>query len=273
MSGVYRGMSQAELDAGYDNTAGVADSATVLKGFDARSAALRAVHGDRLDLQYGPAPRNRIDYFASPKPGPLLVFIHGGYWQMRAKETFSFLAAGPLVHGFHVAMVGYTLAPEASLTQIVDEIRLALRWLAANAPTFGAYADRMVVSGWSAGGQLAGVTVDAPGVVGAVAISGIFDLTPIQLSYLDRNLRLTEREVADWSPLLVPQSPRPMVVAFGTAELPELQRQSKEFAAARDPDVTVLLALPGTNHFTVLEELAAAEGVITRELCRMVAQQ
>jgi arylformamidase len=105
MTGIYRGLDQAALDAGYNNSAAVKNSNALLQDFDQRSAALRAAHGRHLDLRYGPAPRNRIDYFAAEKPGPLMIFIHGGYWQMRAKETFSFLAAGPLAHGMHVAMV------------------------------------------------------------------------------------------------------------------------------------------------------------------------
>src|SRR5262245_9891253 len=106
---VYRGMDQSALDAAYDNTSAVKNSAELLAGFDARSEALRAAHPSLLDLRYGPRERNRIDYFAAGRPGPLLVFIHGGYWQMRRKETFSFLAEGPLAHGIHVAFVGYTL--------------------------------------------------------------------------------------------------------------------------------------------------------------------
>ena len=129
MNSIYHGMDQAALDAGYNNSLAVKDSPAILKDFDERSAALRAEYGQRLDLRYGPAERNRIDYFAADKPGPLLVFIHGGYWQMRAKETFSFLAAGPLAHGMHVALVGYTLAPDATLTQIVAEVRAGIAWL------------------------------------------------------------------------------------------------------------------------------------------------
>ena len=107
---LYRGMARAALDAAYDNSAAVANSAELLADFQARSDRLRAQRDRHLDLRYGSAERNRIDYFAADAPGPVLVFIHGGYWQMRAKETFSFLAAGPLAHGIHVAFAGYTLA-------------------------------------------------------------------------------------------------------------------------------------------------------------------
>src|SRR4051812_38243631 len=103
-------MDQAELDAAYNNGNAVADSGPLLDDLRARSDRFRAAHPERLDLRYGPAERNRLDYFAASAPGPLLVFIHGGYWQsLRTKENVSILAQGPLAHGIHVACIGYTL--------------------------------------------------------------------------------------------------------------------------------------------------------------------
>ena len=269
---VYRGFDQTALDAGYNNSLAVARSPEILRDYEVRSAVLRAAQPSRIDLRYGPAPRQRIDYFVpragATRPGaaPLLVFIHGGYWQMRAKEGFSFLAAGPLAHGFHVALVGYTLAPEATLTGITAEVNAGLAWLRAEAGAFGADVDRMVVSGWSAGGHLAALAIDEPGVIGALAISGIYDLAPIRLSYLDAKLRLSEAEARDLSPLHRPLSPRPMLLAVGGAELPELQRQTREFAQAREALPGGLHVLPGDDHFTVLEALARPEGALTRAL-------
>jgi acetyl esterase/lipase len=276
---VYRGLDQAGLDAGYNNSLAVARSADILRDYEVRSASLRAVQSARLDLRYGPAPRQRIDYFvpdagtALPGKAPLLVFIHGGYWQMRAKEGFGFVAAGPLAHGFHVALVGYTLAPEATLTDIVAEIRTALAWLRANAGAFGADVDRVVVSGWSAGGHLAALAVDEPGVTGALAISGLYDLAPIRLSYLNEKLRLTEAEVRDLSPLHRQPSPRPMMLVVGGAELPELQRQTREFADAREGLPGSLHVPPGDDHFTVLEALARPEGVLARSLMALTTKR
>ena len=125
---VYRNMDQAALDAGYNNSTAVANSGAMMDAFTARSAVMRQAPNCHADLAYGPAPRNRIDYLAADRPGPVLIFVHGGYWQMRAKENFTFLAEGPLAHGIHVALPGYTLAPDISLTGIVDEIRAAI-WL------------------------------------------------------------------------------------------------------------------------------------------------
>lgn len=267
MTPIYHGMDQAALDAGYNNSLAVANSSALLKDFDQRSAALRAQYDQRLDLRYGPAERNRIDYFSRGKPGPLLVFIHGGYWQMRAKETFSFLAAGPLAHGMHVALVGYTLAPDATLTQIVAEVRAGIGWLKQHAGEFGADTERMVVSGWSAGGHLTAMCVDEPGVIGGVAISGLYDLEPIRLCYLNNKLQLSDTEEKGLSPLLLPLSPRPLTLIYGSDELPELQRQSEQFGAARNALPGALVPLAQRNHFTILNELAAPDGAITREVC------
>lgn len=269
MTVIYRGMGQAALDAGYNNSAAVQNSSALLHDFEQRSVALRTAHGSHLNIRYGPAPRNRIDYFAADKPGPLLIFIHGGYWQTRDKETFSFLAAGPMAHGIHVAMVGYTLAPNISLSGIVDEVRTSIKWLKNNSTDFGGNPKRMFVSGWSAGGHLSAMCLDEPGVIGGVAISGIYDLEPVRLSYLNAKLQLTDAEERQLSPLHQSLSPRPLVVAYGTDELPELQRQSEQFAAARHNLPGGLLPLMRHNHFTILNELAAPNGSIVRELCRL----
>ncbi len=276
---LYRGMDRAALDAAYDNTAAVANSAALLADFDARSARLREAMPQHLGLRYGPAERNRIDYFAAPpsdKPAPVLIFIHGGYWQMRAKETFSFLAAGPLAHGIHVALPGYTLAPAITLDGIVDEVRAALRWIAQHAARFGGDPSRIIVSGWSAGGHLTAMMMDEPAVKAGLAISGIFDLEPIRLNYLNAKLRLDAEAARRLSPLSngpllnrplsnPPARSAPLLLACGTGELPELQRQSAIYASAREQAGLPgrLACLHGHNHFTILEELARPDGALT----------
>ncbi len=269
---LYRGMDRAALDAAYDNSAAVADSAALLADFDARSAQLRAAQPGHLDLRYGSAERNRIDYFAAAAPGPLLVFIHGGYWQMRRKETFSFLAAGPLAHGIHVALIGYTLAPEKPLAGIAGEVRDAIRWLAQHAADFGGDPQRMLLSGWSAGGHLTALALDEPAIKGGLAISGIFDLEPVRLNYLNAKLGLDAAEARRLSPLFNPPACAvPLILACGGGELPELQRQSASYAAARAQSGLPgrLVQLPGFNHFSILEQMAHPQGrlaLLLREL-------
>src|SRR5271157_1537399 len=168
---IYRGMDRAALDAAYNNSAAVADSSAYLDRWRRRSALVRAMPDARLDLGYGTRPRARLDYFPSGEPhAPLFVFIHGGYWQRNEKETFAFIAEGPRAHGIDVALVGYTLAPEARLSQIVEEIRQALTFLAARADDFGFDAGALFVGGWSAGGHLTAVVCDHPAVRGGLPI-------------------------------------------------------------------------------------------------------
>ncbi|WP_294478767.1 alpha/beta hydrolase [uncultured Victivallis sp.] len=267
MTALYRDfLTREELDAAYDNTRAVADSARILVGFEARSRLLAERYPGELNLRFGPRERQRIDFFRAGSPGaPLLVFIHGGYWQMRRKETFRFLAAGALHHGISVALSGYTLAPEQNLAGIVTEIRDALRWLREHADSLGFDRSRIVVAGWSAGGHLAAMAADEPGVTGVLAISGIFDLEPIRLCCLNDKLLLKPEEVAGLSPLRLPLSEKPLFAVCGSDELPELQRQSWDFArhraAAKLPGGAFTLA--GRNHFTILEELETPGGMIT----------
>src|SRR6202041_4088804 len=136
------------------NGAAVAGSGDIVAGWDRRSAEMRARHSEHLDLRYGPRERNRIDFLKAAPGAPTLVFIHGGYWQMRAKEAFTLFAAGPMAHGINVALIGYTLAPEATLEEIVAENHQGIGYLARQLPVLGGDPNRIVASGWSAGGHL-----------------------------------------------------------------------------------------------------------------------
>jgi acetyl esterase/lipase len=253
MGELYRGMDRAALDAAYNNGAAVRNSAEIVTGWTARSGQLRARHAATMDQRYGPAERNRIDLFAAKAGAPLLVFIHGGYWQMRAKENFSFIAEGPLTHGISVALAGYTLAPNIRLDGIVTEVRAALDHLSKEFSS-------IVLSGWSAGGHLTAMAMSHPAVKAGLAISGIYDLEPMRLSYINDKLHLDEAEQKRNSPMLLPATKKPLVVAYGKAELPELQRQSEEFGRKAGAKV---LGLAGLDHFTVLEEFSP-QGALTR---------
>jgi acetyl esterase/lipase len=264
MTALYQVMDQASLDAGYNNSAAVTNSAALTAEFDVLSESLRQLPAARIGLRYGPAARQLIDYFPASQPGPLVVFIHGGYWQMRAKENFSFIAKGLMDQGLHVALVGYTLAPEISLAGIVDEVRASVAWLAEHAADFGGDPKRILLSGWSAGAHLAAMCMDEAGVIGGLAISGIYDLEPVRLSYVNAKLGLKPIDVPSLSPLHRAHSPKPMLIAYGQSELPELQRQSEAFDAARKAAGMPgqLLALPALNHFTILFQLSESTGAL-----------
>src|SRR5215831_20350777 len=144
-----------------------------------------------LDLAYGDTPRERLDLFLAADPkGPTPGFIHGGYWQMNDKENFAFFAEALLPLGINLAVIEYTLAPGARLDRIVAEVRRSVRWLAEHLGEYGAAPNRLYVSGHSAGGHLTAMTIPLAEVCGGIAISGIYDLEPIRLNYLNEKLGL-----------------------------------------------------------------------------------
>jgi arylformamidase len=262
----WRGMSQQDRDSGLNNGAAVAGSGDIVAGWDRRSAEMRATHSDHLDLSYGPRERNRIDFFKAAANAPTLLFIHGGYWQMRAKEAFSLFAAGPMAHGINVALIGYTLAPEATLDQIVAEIDAGIDYLAGRLPDLGGDANRIGVSGWSAGGHLTAMAMSHPRVKGGVAISGIYDLEPIRHSYLNEKLGLDEAMSHRNSPMMqATGAMKPLALTVGSGELPLLRSQTADFAGHRAKYGLPVSyeEIPGADHFTIMNEMLAPTGRIT----------
>ena len=271
----WRSLSQEALDSGLNNSTAVAGSGNMVEGWEKLSAEMRARHGAHLNLQYGPRERNRIDFLKAAPNAPTLLFIHGGYWQMRSKDAFTLFAAGPMAHGINVALIGYTLAPDATLEQIVAEIHAGIDFLAGRLPELGADANRLVASGWSAGGHLTAMAMMNPHIRGGVAISGIYDLEPIRHSYLNIKLGLDEAMSRRNSPMLLTMDAiKPLSLVVGGAELPLLRKQTADFAAYRAKcglPVTYE-EIPGTNHFTIMDEMAQPSGRITT-LIRQVVER
>ncbi|MEJ0092436.1 MAG: alpha/beta hydrolase [Methylocella sp.] len=265
-------MSRAARDDAYNNGAAVSDSTQIVDRWIADSAAFRAKHPGHLDLAFGPGDRTKWDLFPSDNPkAPVLVFIHGGYWQARNREHFSCFAEGLMAHGWSVAMPGYTLAPAATLTQIVAEIRSALDWLGAHGSEHG-LAGPIILSGWSAGGQLAALALDHPIVRGGYAVSGIYELGPIRDTYLNEKLKLTDGEIATLSPLRLPSVNKRLAIAYGTAELPALVHNSRAFHAYRagSHHAGALFPIPHANHYTGIGQLRLPDSIPTLTALRMM---
>jgi acetyl esterase/lipase len=262
----WRKMSRDEVDRGLNNGAAVAASADIIAGWEKRSAVLRQRHPQHLDLRYGPRERNRIDFLKSRDQAPTLLFIHGGYWQHRAKEIFALVAEGAMAHGVNVALIGYTLAPDATLDEIVAEIHAGIDFLAAQLPALGAAPGGIVVSGWSAGGHLTSMALANPHVRAGVAISGIYDLEPIRHSYLNEKLRLDEAMSHRNSPMMMSGGPaKSLSLVVGSAELPLLRKQTADFAGhrARHGLPVTYEEIPGGDHFTIMNEMIAPNGRVT----------
>ena len=271
----WRSLDRASLDKAYNNAAAVANSAAMVAAWEHRSALLRQQYGGAFDLCYGPRPRNRIDFLKSGTPAaPTLIFLHGGYWQMRSKDAFTFVASGPLSAGINVALVGYTLAPEVSMDEMVSEIRRALDWLASDLPGLGADPSKIILSGWSAGAHLAAVTMDHPSVRGCVAISGIYDLEPMRHCFVNDKLRLDADAAQRNSPILQQSSPAPPVtIVVGGAEVPLMYQQSADYAVERAKSglPVVFHEIPDADHFSILESMEHGDGRLTAIVREAVA--
>jgi arylformamidase len=262
----YRGMDQTALDAAYNNGAAVGPLKRERYAAERarRSDLFRAEHPGWKGFAYGAAPRQRLDVHPCGDAGaPTLAFIHGGYWQTNDKEPMAFVGAGLLPSGFHFVNIEYTLAPAARLDAIVAEVRAAVAWTILHAKEWGGDPARVFVAGNSAGGHLTAMAMTDPRVAGGVAISGLFDLEPIRLSYLNEKLQLDATEAERNSPIHhLPARSGPLVITVGLDELPELIRQSEEFAAAWTKQGLPgrYLPLEGHDHFSIVDELATPDG-------------
>ena len=268
-----------DLAAEYNNRALVPDHPRIIADWYADAAAYRTTARFEADLAYGALPRNRCDLFQPERDGggPLVVFIHGGYWKTFDKSVFSHMAAGANAHGLAVVIPSYSLCPEVTIPDIVAELRQCCLFLHRHTGR------RLLVAGHSAGGHLAACMAatdwsqfGAPAdlVVSGFAISGVFDLRPIMATPHNDDIRLTAVDAMAASPLLWPM---PRHMAFdswvGALESFEFKRQARSLAAAWSG-----LGLPcryqeleGENHFSVCRGLADKSGPMTRRLVELAS--
>ena len=235
------------------------------------SARIRRTTLGLFDLAYGPAKGERLDFFPTrDNNAPLLVFIHGGWWRSLDKSTFSFIAPAYTHAGINVALTNYTLAPTATLEEIVMQQLHALAWLYRNAEKYNADPNRIIVAGHAAGAHLAALmmaavwpifALDLPLdlVKGAVLLSGIFDLEGIRRAeFINTDLKLTEGRVDLLSPVWMPQTHRaPFVTAVGALESDEFKRQSKSIGKAWKKNLASGIVIPDADHLTVCDAFAA----------------
>ncbi|BEN78938.1 hypothetical protein SMKC082_23480 [Serratia marcescens] len=256
------------LAGSYDNGATVDNEAAILTSFQTRSAAVYKQTRHENNIAYGNGERETFDWLYSAKQHQgTLIFIHGGYWQFCDKADFAFIAAEPLALGFDVVLVEYALAPAVDLDEICRQIGVALNAIQRRLPPH--YAHPVYLCGHSAGGQLAAFWQQHALVDAVFPISGLFELAPLQQSYVNRALQLSARQIETLSPARrLPTSGKPLTLYYGALELPELRGQSQHYhAALRQRGLPAdLVAVPGANHFTILDALFAADGALLRQL-------
>ncbi|SHE50702.1 Acetyl esterase/lipase [Kaistia soli DSM 19436] len=271
----WRSLDRAALDKSLSSSRAVEGSLAIIEGWGRTSAALRARHPEALDLAYGPRPRQRIDLLKAADGAPTLVFLHGGFWQMLSKDDFTFVAAGLLPAGINVAFVGYTLAPDATLDDMVLEVRAALDWLGAHLAGLGGDPAAVFVGGWSAGAHLAVMVMDHPLVRGVLGISGLYELAPLAASFVNGKLGLDDAAVDRNSPQRhIQRDMPPLALVVGGAELAMMRQQTEDYAAALTASGAPVTfeTLAGANHFTILDQLADPDGAIAAMARRLMSR-
>lgn len=268
-------MDQQTLDDSYNNHKAIPESAAMFNDWIARSKAFRSAHPQYLDISYGPLEREKIDYYSAGYSTPLVIFIHGGFWQQYSKNNFAFLAESYLKEGISVAMVDYPLAPQATMDQIVASSKKAVQFIGQHISEWGGNPGNIVLSGWSAGAHLSITSMNSLKVKAVVPISGIFELEPLIGSFLNKNLQMDLAIANRNSPMLnLPTGTTPIYLFVGGSELSEMRRQSYEFAeklkASKYP--VELVDIPEKNHFTMLDQFEYPEGVIHIRIVSVLKQ-
>ncbi|MGE5538692.1 MAG: alpha/beta hydrolase [Gemmatimonas sp.] len=280
---VYRDYTQEQLDAQYNQLSIVGDNSGYKKRKIEESARVRAKLETVLDVAYGPSRHELLDVFKCNRSGaPTLVFLHGGAWKGGNKDEVSFIAEPYVEAGANVVTVNFALVPEVRLEEQVRQAAAAVAWTYKNAQTFGGDPERVFVTGHSSGGHLTGMMmvtdwrrfgVPADALKGGAPFSGMFDLEPVQLSWRNTYLKMSRDEALALSAIRrIPDRPLPLVIGYGSGELDEFKRQSRDFAAAwrsRGYPCTEI-ELPALNHFEVQQQMANPAGVIVPAIRRMM---
>lgn len=242
----------------------------LLAGFQTASDIAAASAAVRLDLPYGPHPRQRLDVFpAVSDPRGAMLYLHAGYWQSRDKSLFRWLAPAFQARGLHVVLANYPLCPDVTLPQLVQALLPAAA--AAHTAQPGCTQLPLVVAGHSAGAHLASefglshgrLHAGQPGRVSGVwAISGIYDLAPLRYTTLNDCLRLDAKTAREMSPIHRAHDVGvPAVWLAGGDETPEFPRQSRAMHRAwKAPgNWSACAEAAGKDHFTVLQSWAALD--------------
>ncbi len=279
--GIY---DQEGLDREYNNRAKIPNAAEQAEDWMRRGAEARDMLSCDLDIPYGTLHRQSLDIFPAAKQGaPVMIFIHGGYWHSRDKTLGHFLAPTFVAADVTLVCLGYRLCPEVTVADVLSDVRAGATWVAENIGARGGDTARLHLAGHSAGGHLTAMLAGPLGLPGgmiksACTISGLHDLEPIRLCYLNEHLNLTEADVPGLSPIALAQGLAPgsaalppLIVTTGGAEGREYLRQRDELVdALRTAGQPVrVVDQPGGDHFSACTAL----GDPNSELCQTVLRQ
>ena len=279
-------MDRATLDLQYNARATVPDIAPMLRDYASISAQARDTLPCTLNVAYGAHPDEILDIFPAQgeSPGPVLIYLHGGYWRLLSKDDSSFMAPTLTQAGITVVAVNYSLAPAVTLDHIVDQTRRAVAWVHHHIEQYYGDGRRLIIAGSSAGGHLAGMVLasgwqqrygmDATAIAGAVLLSGLYDLTPLVETHINEWMRLSLEDAQRNSPLFaLPTHGAPILVSYGSNETAEFKRQSQDYLAAWQAKGFrgEYVDMPNTNHFDLVLHLNRPESPLVQKLLKLLA--
>lgn len=284
---VYKQYDQAALNRQYNNRVHVPDFAVHLERWKLLSRQTEKELPVVKDLRYGSLPREQLDIYPSPQASSkTLIFIHGGYWHKWGKEYFQFIAKAFHAYGITTVVINYPLAPAASMDQIVMSCRDAVCWIYKNITLYNGDPGQLYVAGHSAGAQLAAILLAtapvstgsnnantvAEMIRGLCAISGLFNLIPIQLSDLNEVLNMNKETTLRNSPVqLVPTSQALLSIAVGGDETDEFLDQSMEFYKCWKENISAeIVQIEGLNHYSIIETMLDRQSTLHKAVLRIM---
>jgi arylformamidase len=277
---VWLDMDQKELDDAYDQRVYAPNMQQVVTRLQRVGDNVRERLGAPKRLAYGSTPIEALDlYAAKVSNAPINIFVHGGAWRAGSAKNSSHHAEMIVNAGAHLVVLDFNNVIEASgnLITMADQVRRGVAWVYENAKSFSGDPEQIYISGHSSGGHLVGVLLTTdwwkdfnlpPTLIkGGVAASGMFDLKPVRLSARSSYVKFTDEMEQHLSPQRhLDKLVAPVAVVYGSAETPEFQRQSRDFAKAVNVagKSATLSVMEGYNHFEVWEQLANPYSVFGR---------
>ncbi len=270
----------------YNARADIPDHPYIFTRWQKESALVRRTQAGLLDLPFGQAAKERLDFYPAYRSGaPLLVFIHGGWWRSLDKSDFTFIVPAYRRAGFNVTLTNYTLAPEATIEEITLQQVRALAWLYRNAERLEFDRRRIVIAGHSAGGHLAAMMLaalwqtyapDLPAdlIKGGVLMSGLYDLEPVcHADFVNVDLQLNPDRALRLSPACMPQAcaNTPFITSVGDLESDEFRRQTALISRHWAEGFRQQVALTGMNHLTICDAFGDASHPLFDATCGLLS--
>ena len=283
---VFLDYDQEEINWAYDQIPWAPNRDEIAKRNAQKSAATIERLGPPKRVAYGPKDIEKVEIYPTRRPNaPVNVFVHGGAWRAGSARNAAYMAETYVDAGAIFASVDFDNIGEVdgNLLVMADQVRRAVAWVRRNAASFGGDPERIYISGTSSGAHLAGVALttdwtrdfDLPAdtLKGGLCCSGMYDLYPVSLSARAGYVRFSEQVVEELSSQRhLDRLRAPLVVAYGTLETPEFQRQNRDFAAAvkvAGKPVTLLVG-EGYNHFEMFETLGNPYGLLGRAMLALM---